>query len=137
MLADIASAAGWSKNYSKDPEVILDQVMDKADTHIIETPLNKVQNNGVYGLQYKIANTLDDIRNNVPVYVQWLVFLALVVGALLIIYNGLLLATAPLSDTDIAKVQKRITYIAIWVAVVSAFYFIIKVTLSVLLKITW
>lgn len=110
--------------------------MDKADTHIIDTPLNDVTNNGSYGMEYKIANTLDDIRNNVPVYVQWLVFVALVVGALLIIYNGFLLATAPLSDTDIATVKKRIVYISLGIAVVSGFYFIIKVALSVLLQIT-
>lgn len=136
VLFGVVSAAGRSKNYSKDPKVILDQVMDKADTHIIETPLNQVYNNGVYGLEYKIANTLDEIRNNVPVYVQRLVFVALVIGALLIIYNGFLLTMSPLSEVDAAKVQKRIVYIAIGVAVVSAFYFIIKISLSVLLKIT-
>jgi hypothetical protein len=134
-LVSYAGAQGRWQKYSSNPETILDQVINKANTHKVDTALNKVNDlEGWYETQFQIANTLDSIRLRIPVYIQWLVFLALVSWAMLIMYNGFLLVTSPLSSTEIGTVQKRITYIAAGVALVSWFYYILRITLSILLN---
>jgi hypothetical protein len=134
-LVSYAWAQWWGNKYSSNPEKILDQVINKADTHKVDTALNRVNDlEWGYETQFQIANTLDSIRLRLPVYIQWLVFLALVSGAMLIMYNGFLLVTSPLSSIELWTIQKRIIYISAGVALVSWFYYIMRITLSILLN---
>lgn len=138
LLAGLISYTGaqwrWAK-YSSNPITILDNVINQADTYVIDTALNRVTElEWGYTPEYKISNTLDSIRIRIPVYVQWLVFVTLVMAAMLIIYNGFLLVASPLSSTEIVTVKKRMMYIIAGIAMVSGFYFILRITLSILLN---
>jgi hypothetical protein len=45
-------------------------------------------------------------------YVQWIAFIGLAAAVIMIIYNGVLLVTTPLSPDQVANVKKRMIYIA-------------------------
>ena len=129
----------WSERYqSPTPEWVLDLVVDRADSDVIGTELDGVSNFlWPFGEQYKVANTLDSVRVRIAVYLQWIVFIGLVVAVILIIFNGYILVTSPLSGADLSKVKGKLTNLAIWVLVMTGFYFIIKIALSVMLQVTW
>lgn len=75
-------------------EILENVASDANDEYEIqETMLNTVQDKGRYASAYKISNTLDYIRNNIAPYLQWAVYIGLVVATILIIYNGLLMVT--------------------------------------------
>ena len=96
---------------------------------IQETALNNVSDKQwSYQSQYKIANTLDYLRNNIAPYLQWAVYIWLVLAVILIIYNWLLMVTNSFhGEWDMAKVKKRLINITIWVLLLTWFYAIIKI----------
>ena len=64
-----AQSNGWG-NYGNDPIQILDKVVQESnkDYKIQQTALDgATDKQGSYQAQYKIANTLDRLRNNIPI----------------------------------------------------------------------
>lgn len=120
---------------------VLDNVVAEAnkDYEIQETALNDANDQQWgYQSQYKIANTLDYLRNNIAPYLQWAVYIGLVVSVILIIYNGLLMVTNALhKEGDIAKVKKRLVNIAIGVLLLTGFYAIIKIVVGLINSVFW
>ncbi len=132
-----ANDGRWS--YGDDPSQILDNVVETAndDYHIQQTALDHATNTQwAYLPQYKIANTLDWLRNNIDPYLQRAVYIGLCVAVILIIYNGFLMVTnAVHKEGDSAKVKKNIVNILIGVLVLTGFYFIIKLMVSLITSI--
>jgi len=126
-------------DYETEPMQILEAVKDQAnkDYKIQETALDNINDQeGGYDSDYKIANTLDYIRNNIYPYLQRAVYIGLSAAVILLIYNGFLLVTnAAHKAGDLSKVKKNITYIAIGVLLLTGFYFILKVTVSLITSI--
>ncbi len=122
--------------YGWNPIQILDNVVSDANTDykIQQTALD--QANAIqwsYASQYKIANTLDRFRNNINPYLQRTVYIWLSAAVILLIYNGFLMVTnAVHNEWETAKVKKNIINIIIWVIILTWFYFIIKLTVSVI-----
>ena len=129
----------WS--YGDSPIKVLDRVVDQAnqDYKIQQTALNgATDTQWAYQSQYKIANTLDRFKNNINPYLQWAVYIWLSVAVILLIYNGFLMVTNSLhKEWDFAKVQKRVMYIVIWIILLTWFYFIIKLAVSIINSIFW
>jgi hypothetical protein len=134
------AASSWWK-YWTDPIQILDTVVAEAneDYKIQQTALdNATDKQWWYSSQYKIANTLDWFRQNINPYLQRAVYIWLSAAVILLIYNGLLMVTnAAHKEGETTKVKKNIINIVIWVVILTGFYFIIKLTVSIINSIFW
>jgi hypothetical protein len=133
-----AASAQWDSRwlYGSSPTEVLNNVAEKAnnDYEVQETALNNATDlQWSYQKQYKIANTLDYLRNNIAPYLQWTVYIGLVVAVILIIYNGLLMVTNALhKEWDFEKVKKRLINIVIGVLLLTGFYAIIKIVVGLI-----
>lgn len=121
----------WS---STKPMNILDDLIENDDTPIVETQLDKVDRWDTAQFtdpELKFSWTLDSVRGNISIYLQWMVFIGLVFAVILIIYNGLLLMLSPLSPDQAWKVKTRMAALAWWVILVTGFFFILKILIAV------
>lgn len=130
----------WCFSDSNDPLVILKEIVDNDDTSaIIETKLDTVTNMPAAPIdttgRFMLSNTLESVREQMSPYVQRIAFIGLASAVIMIIYNGVLLVTTPLSPDQVANVKKRMVYIASWVALITWFYFIMKILLAVFVDI--
>ena len=127
--------------YGGNPIQILKNVVSEAndDYKIQETVLDEVTDTlWTYSPNYKLANTLDWLRKNINPYIQYAVYIWLSVAVILLIYNGLLMVTNSLhGEWEFAKVKKNIINIVIGVIILTWFYFIIKLTVSLINSIFW
>ncbi len=127
--------------YWDEPLEILENVKNKANNKIKfqETALDDITDKEwAFQSQYKISNTLDYLRVNIAPYLQWAVYIWLVVAVILIIYNWFLMVTHTIhSDWDFEKVKKRIWYIAIWILLLTWFYAIIKLVVWIINSVFW
>ncbi len=116
--------------YWSDPLTILDTVVWEANSssRIQDTALDNISDTeGSFQSNYKISNTLDYLRINMAPYIQWAVYIGLVMAVILLIYNGFLMVTNTIHKTwDFQKIKTRIWYIVIWVLLLTGFYAIIK-----------
>ncbi len=122
--------------YGEDPIQILDNVVSEANDEykIQQTALDTATDKEwAYASQYKIANTLDRFRNNINPYLQRTVYIWLSVAVILLIYNGFLMVTnAVHKEWEVAKIKKNIINIIIGVIILTGFYFIIRLTVSII-----
>jgi hypothetical protein len=97
------------------PLDVVNDIVQNDDTNVIETKLDQVDNNlGQFpDPSLKISNTFDSVRQNLDNYLQRFVFIALTAGVVLIIYNGFILVTSPLSEEGAQKVRKRLLYLSV------------------------
>lgn len=134
----ISYAASWWTPES-DPFQVLEAVKDKAneDYKIQETALDQITDEQwAYQRQYKITNTLDYIRQNIYPYLQWIVYIWLVIAVILIIYNWFLMVTNWVhNQSDMTKVKKNMMNIVIWVVLLTGFYFILRLMVALITSI--
>lgn len=139
-LLSFAQSSSRSK-YGDNPIQILDTVVvdANADYKIQQTALdNATDKEWAYVSSYKIANTLDWLRNNINPYLQRAVYIWLSVAVILLIYNWFLMVTNAIhKEWDAAKIKKNIMNIAIGVIILTGFYFIIKLVVSLINSIFW
>jgi len=130
-----AQEGSWG-GYGDDPIKILDNVVREAnkDYKIQQTALDSATDKQWwYASSYKITNTLDWLRQNVNPYIQWAVYIWLSAAVILLIYNGFLMVTnAVHKEWEAAKIKKNISNIVIWVLILTWFYFIIKLAVSLI-----
>ena len=129
--------------YGADPIQILDNVVSEAND---EYKIQQTALDGATDKQwsislwsaYKITNTLDWFRNNINPYLQWAVYIGLSLAVVLLIYNGLLMVTNAIhKEGETAKIKKNIINIVIGVLILTGFYFIIKLAVSLINSIFW
>lgn len=112
-------ASTWQK-YSEDnlkPAEILDDIVDHGKSDIVKTKLDNVtaKNDPDFYTKnqaHKITSTLNQVREYISPYMQWIAFIALSFAVILIVYNGALLVLSPLSPDEASKVKSRMIYIA-------------------------
>jgi len=143
-IATFAFAERWSWwAYGSNPIEILDKVAGEANadrsTRVQNTALDAITDTQWwYQSQYKIANTLDWIRNNINPYLQRIVYIGLAIAVILLIYNWFLMVTNSLHGAwDIAKVKKNLINILIGVLILTWFYLIIKIVVWLINSIFW
>lgn len=137
LLTNFSFAQVWTRwKYGKDPTVILDTVVSKAnqDYEIQETALDGITNDQWwYAKEYKIANTLEYLKNNIQPYIQWALYVWLTCAVILLIYNWFLMVTGSIhKEWDSDKIKKNVTNIVIWVIVLTWFYTIIKLMVAII-----
>lgn len=134
-LLSFAQEWSWGE-YGTDPITILDKVVKEAnqDSKIQQTALDGVTDQAwSYAKQYKIANTLDWLRNNINPYLQRAIYIWLSVAVILLIYTGFLMVTNSVhGEWDMAKIKKRFINILIGVLLLTGFYFIIKLVTALI-----
>ncbi len=135
-LVGFAQDKGREGKYGTDPIKILDSVVGEANDEykIQQTSLDDATSQQwAYASQYKIANTLDRFRNNVNPYLQWTVYIGLAAAVILLIYNGFLMVTNSMhKQWDMSKIKTNMINIAIGVIILTGFYFIIKLAVSII-----
>ena len=134
-LFTFAQSQSWG-DYGDNPTSILDSVVQNAneDSAVQQTSLDSATDTqGGYESRYKIANTLDWVRNNINPYLQRAVYIGLSVAVIMLIYNGLLMVTNAIhKEGDMAKIKKNMMNIVIGVILLTWFYFIIKLAVSLI-----
>jgi len=125
--ADKVKCTPWTwKCYweTTKPMNILDDLIENDDTPIVETKLDTVDRRDTQQFtdnRMKFSWTLDSVRSNISIYLQWMVFIGLSMAVILIIYNWLMLMLSPLSPDQAAKVKTRMIAITVWIIVVTWF----------------
>lgn len=109
---------------------ILDNIADKANDEydLQDSPLERVnERQWWYPMQYRIANTLDSIRVNIAIYIQWIVFLWLAMATIGLIYIWFLMVTNGVANEwTIEKIKPRIIGIVVWVLLITWFYAVLR-----------
>ncbi len=118
--------------YWNTPEQTLDGVVNNAKTNIIESKFDNVVNKGTFGEDRKISWTLDSVRDNISFYLNWILFFGLSWATILIVYNGFLLVLTPMAWDKLENTKTRLLHLIIWVVVMTWFYFVIKIVLSIM-----
>ena len=128
-------------SWGTDSTQILEKVNDKAnETYAIqETALDGVTDGqGSYSLNYKISNTLDYFRKNMHPYLQWIAYIGLVLATISIIYLGFLLVTWNFhKEWELSSIKKKLINVVIWVVLLTGFYFVVKLIVSVVTAVFW
>jgi len=132
MSEAFASSSLNSKRVSADwsPKQLVESVHTIAnkDFQIQQTKLDGIESRW----KYKITSTLEYIRKNIFPYIQWIVFIGLSIGAIMLIWNGFKLVTQSVSGDKVAEIKKDIQSVLIGVVILTSFLIIIRLTLGVL-----
>lgn len=123
----------------KSPVDLLNRIQymanDEVEGQVQVTPLNKVRSDDFCDLNvdktFTITRTFCSIKNNIKGYLQYIVFIWLVAATIFIIRNWFRLVTAPDKEAYMKDFKKHITYIIIWVILLTSFYFILEAFVSV------
>jgi len=130
-----AQPNSWSSRWSS-PEAILNNITNKANQQydIQDSPLERVnERQWGYPMQYRITNTLDSIRVNIAIYIQWIVFVGLALATIGFIYIGFLMVTNPVSNEwTIDKIKTRMIGIVIGVLLITWFYALLRLFTALL-----
>ena len=121
----------WTSNvfawWNSDPSGIVNWLRDK---DIQKTSLDKVW----WDSQW-IKWTLNSIKWESNGYIQWLWFIWLSIALILIIYNGMLLLWNFTWEDKLSKAKKRFLSLILWVIVLTSWYIIIKLVMSLISQI--
>lgn len=129
----VAQNSRWS--YGSTPNEILKNVKNRSDpTNMIETRLDDQLNtrSQAFWETNRITNTLDQVRNGLDPFVQWMAFIGLTFAVILIIWNAFGLTTSGIRwDENASKeIKDKIYNIAKWIVIITAAFFIIRLLLS-------
>lgn len=122
--------------YGSTPEDVLDSIVNQANDeyNIQDSPLERVnERQWWYPMQYRIANTLDSIRVNISIYIQWIVFVWLALATIGLIYIWFLMVTNGVANEwTIDKVKTRVIGIVVWVLLITWFYAVLRILTSLI-----
>lgn len=128
-----ASDSSWG-NYWTSPSEVIDRVVGEANPpgeKTQETQLDRVSDaKWQFPVKYKIANTLDSLRQEIAPYLQWFMFIGLSVATVMIIITGFQLVTSVQSGADTKKAAERIKNIAIGIIIMTWFYIMTRLFVS-------
>jgi hypothetical protein len=132
-------AQGVRTGYGGSPTSILDVVVGEANE---DQEIQRTQLDGVTSIdasvsgnpKYRITNTLTYFKNHIYIYIQWIVYIGLTAGTILLIYNGFLLVTngANGGAGEMSKIKGNLVSIGIGVVILTGFYFLIDLVVAVL-----
>ncbi len=124
----------WS--YGTSPTEVLYRVVWQAniENKIQDTQLDRISATAdmQFSSEYQITNTLNSIRIKIAPYLQWFMFIWLSIATILIIITGFQLVTSVQSGEDVKKAQGRIKNIVIWLLIMTWFYIITRIIMSLL-----
>ena len=121
----ISSAATVWDN--KKPSEIITEIKD-----------NNVQNTALDNVWWSskwVYDTLDSIKNNSSWYMQWIWLIWLAIAFILIIYNGMMLLWNFTGEDKLAKSKKKFVSLILWVIILTSWFVIIKLVVSLISQI--
>lgn len=143
-LFSFSYAQEWKRtNRWSTPMQVFETFVDKANDNwrysIQETALDNVSDlQWIYLRQYKISNTLDFIRQEIDPYLQRAAYIGLVASTVWLIICWFLLVTGGISKMEWFKsVKWRVINALIWVFLLSGFYLVVKLFISVINMVFW
>lgn len=122
-------------NYGTSPTEVLDRMVWEANAtnKIQDTQLDRITDKEwQFATKYKVANTLDSIRMKIAPYLQWFIFIWLTVATVLLIITGFQFVTSGQTGADTKKLQWRIKNIIIGVIILTGFYIITRIFMSLI-----
>ena len=104
------NVVGWANAWDKIQETYLDTISDAWG----ENP------------QSKITNTLSTVRGKLGPYIQWAVYVGLVLSTAWLIICGFIMVTGWVTNTWFDKIKTKVINALLGVFILSGFYVIIK-----------
>lgn len=132
----------WTNRWSTPIQVFetfVDKTNDEWRYNVQDTALDWVTDlQWTYPRQYKISNTLDYIRQEIDPYLQRAAYIGLVASTVWLIICWFLLVTWWISKSSwFEKVKWKIFNALIWVFLLSWFYLVIKLFISIINMFFW
>lgn len=132
----------WTNRWSTPIQVFetfVDKTNDEWRYNVQDTALDWVTDlQWTYPRQYKISNTLDYIRQEIDPYLQRAAYIGLVASTVWLIICWFLLVTWWISKSSwFEKVKWKIFNALIWVFLLSGFYLVIKLFISIINMFFW
>ena len=129
----------WWKFAEHNPVQLLDTINTKVNwseaDKVQDTQLNNVTSRAYCELWVKsnftITKTLCYIKENIKNYLQYVVYIWLVVATIIVIWNWFLLVTSSNKETQMTNFKKNMERLAIWIVLIIGFYFILDVFVSI------
>mgnify|MGYP007069862401 FL=1 len=132
----------WTNRWSTPMQVFetfVDKTNDEWRYNVQDTALDWVTDlQWIYPRQYKISNTLDYIRQEIDPYLQRAAYIGLVASTAWLIICWFLLVTWWISKSSwFEKVKWKIFNALIWVFLLSGFYLVVKLFISIINMFFW
>ncbi len=132
----------WTNRWSTPMQVFetfVDKTNDEWRYNVQDTALDWVTDlQWIYPRQYKISNTLDYIRQEIDPYLQRAAYIGLVASTTWLIICWFLLVTWWISKSSwFEKVKWKIFNALIWVFLLSGFYLVVKLFISIINMFFW
>ena len=124
----------WCYNDAPPLDVLNDLVKNDS---VIQTELDAVTTSEqrYWNPWLKVSETANSVRTNLSIYLQRIAFIGLTTAVMLIMYNWIRLMFTPLSPDQAAWVKTRLKYILFGVLLLTGFYFLLSIFLSIYLDI--
>lgn len=140
----------WITNTS-NPVDLLNRVKYLANddkwNEVQVTPLNNVSGNSsaarsycdidVPDKRFTITKTVCSIKHWIRDYLQYVMYIWLAAATIFIIWNGFLIVTSSDREKQMWVFKKNMINLIIWVVLITSFYFILDVFVSVVNFIAW
>ena len=81
--------------------------------------------------KFPITRTLCSIKANMKDYIQYVVYFGLAAATIFLIRNGFNIVTSSDREKELWKFKKNLLYIVIWVVLLTGFYYVIDIFVSV------
>lgn len=118
---------GW--NPMDTLNTVYEKANDKYYQKIEDTALNEASSlNWHFGNKYTLSNTLYRITNHIHSYLQYFVYFWLALAVIFVMLNGLKLIHG--GEKEMANFQKNIFNLALWIILLTAFYYIIDIFIA-------
>lgn len=126
-------------DFSDNPSALLRKVYREANeennTKVQATKLDSVTSKHCDELSvednFTISKTLCSIKYSIRSYLQYIMYIWLVAATIFIIRNGFKIVTATDKEAQIKKFTSNMLHLAIWVILLTSFYFILEAFVSV------
>lgn len=129
-------AIQYESKWSDNPMDTLTNMVDDANKwwyKIQDTALDEINDLEWINKKYKITNTLEYLRKNIDPYMQWAIYVWLVLATVVLIYMWFLLVTWWIHKSwDFSKLKTRFGYVVVWVLLLTWFYVILKVAVALI-----
>lgn len=120
-------------SFSWVSHVVYGDLSSSPDSILKDMKNTDIQNTKLDNVNWKwINNNLSSIKTNSRGYIDWIWFLWLSVALILIMYNGLYILANFSNEDKLSKVKNRFMSLIIGVVVLTSWYLIIKLLVSVL-----
>ena len=118
---------------------------DEMGNRVQVTPLNKVSGDRVKShcdisvddKRFTLTYTMCSIKYHMRGYLQYIMYIWLAWATIFVIRNWFMIVTATDKEGQMKKFKDNIKYLIIWVILLTSFYFILDVFVSVVNFVTW